>query len=124
MFYLAIRYDMSGAEQLRVDLKQAHRNFLASLGKGLLTGGAIFDDDGKIIGGSITFEAENMTHARAIVESDPYAQHPEICKSTIVFPFRVRWHNGVFYDGDGFSITSEGERQGSACERVKTDAAK
>ena len=55
MFFLVIRHDHPEAERLRADLKQPHRAFLASLGKKLLSGGAIFNDRGDVIGGSITF---------------------------------------------------------------------
>lgn len=107
MFYLVIRHDKPSSDQLRNDLKQSHRKFLASLGKRLLSGGAIFDDDGNIIGGSITFEAESIAEARKIANSDPYAQHPEIGATTTVVPFRVRWKDGEFYDGNGFSTDIE-----------------
>lgn len=103
MFFLVIRYDHPDAEQLRVEHKQSHRAFLSSLGKTLMTGGAIFDDSGAVIGGTITFEAQNLAEARKIAHSDPYAQHPGIGSSTTVIPFRARWKDGIFYDGDGFS---------------------
>ena len=103
MFYLVIRYDKPDADQFRAELKQPHRSFLTSLGKKLLTGGAIFDDGGNIVGGSITFEAENIAEARRIAQSDPYAKHPDIGATTTVMPFRIRWKDGKFHDGEGFT---------------------
>jgi uncharacterized protein YciI len=104
MFYLVIRHDKPDAETLRDELKIPHRKFLSSLGKSLLTGGAIFDDNGKVIGGSITFEAPTLAEAHRIAQLDPYAQHPEIGFKTTIIPFRVRWKDGEFHDGDGFSL--------------------
>ena len=103
MFFLVIRYDYSDAEQFRVVLKQEHRKFLRSLGKRLVTGGAIFDEFGAVTGGTMTFEAKDIDMARAIAQSDPYAQHPKIVFKTVIIPFRCRWKDGVFYDDEGYS---------------------
>lgn len=103
MLFLVIRHDHPNAQSLRDALKQNHRAFLSSLGKRLITGGAIFNNNGAVIGGSITFEAQDLEEAHKIANSDPYSQHPDFCLNSKVYPFRARWKDGVFYDGNGYS---------------------
>jgi uncharacterized protein YciI len=103
MFYIAIRYDKPGANVFRELLKEEHRAFLRSLGPKLLTAGAIFDEVGEVIGGSITFEADSIEAASRIASSDPYSQHSEIELNRLLFPFRVRWKDGIYYSGEGYA---------------------
>jgi glutathione S-transferase len=106
LIYIIIRHDRPGVDHLRDKLKSQHRAFLSSFGKALLTAGAIFDLDGRVIGGSITFEAADIDEARALSEKDPYA-HSDIAVSTQIIPFRARWRDGIFYDGAGYSSKQE-----------------
>jgi uncharacterized protein len=79
MFFLMICHHHEGREiaALRDTLRPAHRDWVASGGAGLavvLTGAALWDEQGAGIGNFGILQAESAAQARAFAEGDPFAQ--------------------------------------------------
>ena len=65
MPFLIIAHDHDGMDEAREQVRQAHRDYLASYGRKLLSSGALLDETGQqIIGGAslIDTEAVSYTH--------------------------------------------------------------
>lgn len=76
MFFLMICHHHAGMDALRDSLRPKHRDWVATGGKGLarvLTGSALWDDEGQGIGNFGILEAESGAKARAFAEGDPFA---------------------------------------------------
>ncbi|MFN7003450.1 MAG: YciI family protein [Roseinatronobacter sp.] len=78
MYFLMICHHHDGPEiaALRDSLRPAHRDWVASGGGGLavvLTGAALWDEDGAGIGNFGVLEAESEANARAFADGDPFA---------------------------------------------------
>jgi uncharacterized protein YciI len=76
MFFLMICHHHPSADVLRDNLRPEHRDWVATGGGGLtrvLTGSALWDDEGQGIGNFGILEAQTETQARAFADGDPFA---------------------------------------------------
>lgn len=100
MPFLITAYDYPNKETELEDVRQAHRDYLASFGKRLLGSGALLDETGKkIVGGASLFDTDDRGEALRFESEDPYAKAGIRADVTIV-PWRLRWWVGEF-DADG-----------------------
>ncbi len=100
MPYLITAYDHPNMEAEREEVRQAHRNYLASFGKRLLASGALLDASGTaIIGGASLFDTDDREEALRFEAEDPYAK-AGIRAEVTVTPWRLRWWVGTF-DANG-----------------------
>lgn len=74
MLYALICTDKPGALQIRLDNREAHLEFLKSLGTSLKAAGPFLDDNGNMTGSLVVIEAANRDEILAIAEEDPYAR--------------------------------------------------
>lgn len=75
MYFLMICHHKPGVDGLRDELRPAHRAWVASGGDGLakvLTGSALWNQDGGGIGNFGVLEAADAKAARAFAEGDPF----------------------------------------------------
>ena len=100
MPYLITAYDHPGKDAMREEVRQAHRDYLASFGKRLLASGALLDETGQnIIGGASLFDTEDREEAVRFEAEDPYAK-AGIRAQVDIRQWRLRWWVGGF-DADG-----------------------
>ena len=96
MPYIIYAIDKQGQGRLREEIRDKHRQHLASIGKRLLFSGAILDeDDQTIIGGVSIIDVENIQEAENFANNDPYSQCG-IRKEVKIERWRIRWVNGKF----------------------------
>lgn len=76
MLYLVVAHDGTdaGAQERRKAVRESHLGGAKALFDGgqMLTGGALLDADGAMIGSALILEAESEEAARQIVERDIY----------------------------------------------------
>jgi uncharacterized protein YciI len=73
MLYVFICRDDPSKPGLRAATRPSHLAYLEGLGAAVRLGGALLDDDGTtVIGSMILIEAETLEAARAIASADPY----------------------------------------------------
>jgi len=100
MPFLITAYDHPNKEIEREEVRQAHRDYLASFGKRLLSSGALLDEAGEnIVGGATLFDTDNREEALLFEAEDPYAK-AGIRSKVRVTQWRLRWWNGEF-DANG-----------------------
>lgn len=73
MLYALVCTDKPGALQTRLDNREAHIDFLKSLGDSLKAAGPFLDDEGKMTGSLVIIEAMDRAEIEAIADRDPYA---------------------------------------------------
>ncbi|MEN0041111.1 MAG: YciI family protein [Pseudomonadota bacterium] len=99
MPYLITAIDHPDKEAEREQVRQAHRDYLASFGKQLLASGALLDDSGEtIIGGASLLDTDDRDEALRFERKDPYAK-AGIRATVQVVPWRLRWWCGEFDAG-------------------------
>ncbi|EFL89604.1 YciI family protein [Ahrensia sp. R2A130] len=102
MPFLITATDHPNKNAEREEVRQAHRDYLASFGKRLLASGALLDENGEnIIGGSSLFDTDDREEALLFESEDPYAQ-AGIRADVKITQWRLRWWVGEF-DADGHS---------------------
>jgi uncharacterized protein len=76
MFFLMVCHHNAGIDALRDTLRPKHRDWVATGGNGLarvLTGSALWDENGTGIGNFGILDAPTEQQARAFAEGDPFA---------------------------------------------------
>ena len=97
---LITAHDHSGQEAEREEVRQAHRDYLASFGKRLLGSGALLDESGEnIVGGASLLDTDDRDEAIRFEAEDPYAKAGIRAEVKIV-QWRLRWWVGEF-NADG-----------------------
>jgi len=100
MPFLITAYDHPEKETERENVRQAHREYLASFGKRLLASGALLDEAGEnIVGGASLFDTDDRDEALRFEAEDPYAK-AGIRADVKVVQWRLRWWVGEF-DANG-----------------------
>lgn len=106
MPYLITAYDHPNKEAERENVRQAHRDYLASFGKRLLASGALLDEAGvNIVGGASLFDTEDRDEALRFESEDPYAK-AGIRADVRVVKWRLRWWVGAF-DANGHTPSNK-----------------
>lgn len=95
MPHLIIAYDHDDKDAERESVRQAHRDYLASFGKKLLSSGALLDEDGRIVGGASLIDTDDRDEAVRFEGDDPYAK-AGIRKTVQIVQRRLRWWIGNF----------------------------
>lgn len=96
MPFLIIAHDHDGMDEAREQVRQAHRDYLASYGRKLLSSGALLDEtDQQIIGGASLIDTEDRQEAIRFEADDPYAK-AGIRAQVQIIPWRLRWWVGQF----------------------------
>ena len=96
MPFLITAIDHPNKDAEREEVRQAHRDYLASFGKRLLASGALLDESGEnIIGGASLFDTDDREEALRFESEDPYAK-AGIRADVQVVPWRLRWWVGAF----------------------------
>ena len=80
----------SGALERRMKSRPEHLEKTAVIKKTgqFICGGAILDDDGKMIGSMILYEAQNREELDKILENEPYI-HNKVWEKIEIRPFRM-----------------------------------
>lgn len=100
MPYLITAYDHPDMATEREEVRQAHREYLASFGKRLLASGALLDETGeKIVGGTSLLDTDDQLEAQRFESEDPYAK-AGIRADVKIVQWRLRWWVGEF-DSNG-----------------------
>ena len=100
MPFLITAYDHPNKEAEREEVRQSHRDYLASFGKQLLASGALLNETGdKIVGGASLFDSDDRDEALRFELEDPYAK-AGIRADVKIVQWRLRWWIGEF-DSDG-----------------------
>jgi hypothetical protein len=69
----AVHYlDKSDAGDIRPQHREAHIAYRKGLGEKLLLAGPLLSEDGKPVGSLVLLEAESLSEARNLAQSDPY----------------------------------------------------
>ncbi len=96
MPYIIYALDHANSHELREDNREAHRIHLASVGKKLLSSGALLGKDNKtIIGGLSILDTDDLQEAQQFSREDPYNQMG-IRRETQILKWRNRWDKGQF----------------------------
>ena len=96
MPYIIFALDNTGKEEIREQLRAAHRAHLRSAGAKLLASGALLDDEGiEVIGGISVLDTDSKMEAEMFAREDPYST-AGIRKETRILRWRKRWEDGVF----------------------------
>lgn len=96
MPFLIIAHDHEGMDIRREEVRQAHRDYLASFGSKLLSSGALLDETGqKIIGGASLIDTDDRLEAVRFEQEDPYAR-AGIRSDVEIIQWRLRWWVGEF----------------------------
>jgi uncharacterized protein YciI len=92
MQYLLLAYDGTdpGALQRRLDVREEHLNRISLLKKSgeFLFGGAILDDNGKMIGSMIVYDFPNLQSLKETLKEEPYITK-KVWEKTEIQPFRL-----------------------------------
>lgn len=107
MPFLILAHDHDGMDEKREQVRDAHREYLASYGSKILSSGALLRDDGRIIGGASLFDCHDHAEAVQFEAGDPYAI-AGIRATVEIVHWRLRWWLGSF-DAAGHA-PSRGER--------------
>lgn len=96
MAYLILAYDRPGMEEVREQVREAHRAYLAAQGSRLLASGALLAEDGRtIVGGASLLDTDDRAEAVRFEADDPYAK-AGIRRDVDIVPWRLRWWMGLF----------------------------
>ncbi|MGH6763395.1 MAG: YciI-like protein [Phyllobacterium sp.] len=74
MLFALICTDKPGHLQVRLDTRPVHLDYLNGLGDTLKGAGPFLGEDGKPNGTLVIIEADDLTAAKTIADSDPYAK--------------------------------------------------
>ena len=97
MPYLIYARDFDNKNELREDLREAHREHLRAQGKKLLASGALLAEDGKtVIGGISLLDTEDREEAERFANDDPFAR-AGIRQETQILLWRRRWWEGSWW---------------------------
>jgi uncharacterized protein len=92
MQFLLVAYDGTdpGAYERRMKCRPDHLEKIALVKKAgqFLCGGAILDDEGKMIGSMILYEAENRAELDRLLEKEPYVYN-KVWEKIEIRPFRM-----------------------------------
>ena len=92
MQFLLVAYDGTdpGAHDRRMKCRPEHLEKIAKVKKAgqFLCGGAILDDEGKMIGSMILYEVENRTELDRLLEKEPYVTN-KVWDKIEIRPFRM-----------------------------------
>jgi len=98
--FLITAYDHPNKQAEREEVRQVHRDYLASFGKRLLASGALLDETGEnIVGGASLFDTDDRDEALRFESEDPYAK-AGIRADVNIVQWRLRWWVGTF-DANG-----------------------
>jgi hypothetical protein len=96
MPFLIIAYDHPKMVEQRETVRQAHRDYLASQGRKLLSSGALLDESGtQTIGGASLLDTDDRAEAVRFETNDPYAIAGIRARVEII-QWRLRWWVGEF----------------------------
>lgn len=74
MYYVVLCQDKTDSQNLRLETRPRHLNYLKSLAAKLKFAGPFVDGQGQPTGTMLVVEAESEAEAQKIAENDPYAQ--------------------------------------------------
>ena len=102
MLYLRICFDKQGCEEMREQLRQAHREYLTSFigeqreGAQIVHGGpmCLTDDVSRHDGSFLIVEAESLEHARRFHDNDPFVGAGLFDRADV-----VRWEHHIGNEG-------------------------
>ena len=80
--------DKPGGLDLRMATREAHLAYAASLDGRVKLGGPYLDDAGQMIGSLIIVEADDLAHAQALHDKDPY-KLAGLFESSQITPWRM-----------------------------------
>jgi len=96
MPFLIYANDYEGNEEVRENLRDAHREHIKSAGKKILASGALLADDKiTVIGGVSLLDTESREEAEKFAFEDPL-EKAGIREKTLVLRWRRRWLDGKF----------------------------
>ncbi len=91
MLYVIFAMDKPGHEQLRLDTRPAHVDYLKANAGIIVTAGPLQSDDGdSMIGSVLVLDVDGRQAAEAFAQGDPYAQ-AGLFESTRI----VRWKRTI-----------------------------
>lgn len=89
MLFAIYALDKAGDGSARMTHRPAHLDYLKSKSAMLKAGGALLDDAGeKMVGSMIIIEAADLAAAKAFAEGDPFRKNG-VFESVVVRPWRV-----------------------------------
>ena len=89
MLFAIYALDKAGDGSARMTHRPAHLEYLKSKSAVLKAGGALLDDAGeKMVGSMIIIEAPDLAAAKAFAEGDPFKKNG-VFESVVVRPWRV-----------------------------------
>ena len=80
--------DKPGGLALRMATREAHLAYAASLDGRVKLGGPYLDGDGQMMGSLMIVEADDLAHAQALHDKDPY-KLADLFEASEITPWRV-----------------------------------
>lgn len=95
MLFAVIRLDKPSSVDLRISERPKHLEYLKSVLKMIVYGGALLDDEGKQIGSMLIVEVADQAEADAFANNDPFVD-AGLFAQTLVHPFRPVFKDGAW----------------------------